>query len=104
MTFIDFTTKVMEKGERPDLDTNWPHGIRSLLQRGWSAAAHDRLSMEEYHDGLLRELELLKALSGDAAQDESCGTTSATESSPVRWYREFWRRRRAYRVGNEKVA
>lgn len=98
MTFIDFKEKVMEKGERPDLDSSWPHGIRSLIHHGWSTEAHERLSMEDYHEGLLSELELLKALSGDIAQNESCSIPSATNQSPLKWYRKFWHRRRPYRL------
>jgi serine/threonine protein kinase len=92
MSFNNFKTKVMEKGERPALDMSWPHGVRSLLQRGWAAAPHERLSMQDFHDGLIHELEQLKALPADLSQNKCSCIASATNETSRRWHRSpFYR-------------
>ncbi|KAI2496392.1 protein tyrosine kinase [Fragilaria crotonensis] len=98
MNYKDFKAKVMEKGERPDLEKSWPHGIRSLLQRGWSAAPNERLSMKDFHDGLLHELEKLKALPGDLSQNKCSRITSATDEPSLPVCSKVWHRRPFYRL------
>ena len=55
---------VIEGGERPLLEPEWPAGVEVLLQRSWSDDVDTRPTMAEFHNRLVWELQDLRG-SGD---------------------------------------
>ena len=56
--------RVIEGGERPPIDSQWPQKIQELLFKGWSAEISDRPSMSEV-------VAILKDVIADLDQDKS---------------------------------
>lgn len=43
----DFYTRVVDQGERPELDPAWPEPVRNLLESCWRTNLDERLSFRE---------------------------------------------------------
>lgn len=93
----DFKTKVIERGDRPPMEMTWPPAIRSLVQRGWSAAAQERPSMQDYHEGLVYELKQLNVMRGNRIMIKDKSSRNPVDMSVTTGrYRDLWQRIRPY--------
>jgi len=57
---MDHVHYVLQEGAREMVSNNWPEGIRSILNQGWSADPTNRPSMQDTYTRLSREKEKLR--------------------------------------------